>query len=617
MKPTKLIVATVLALAGAVGAAPAAQAADYRAEVRRTTGGMAHVKARDYGSLGFGYGYAYAQDQICTFAEVIVTVNGRRSQWFGPDGTYGPDPANQTPNLASDLFFQRVKDSGVVERSLRLSYPNGPSRRVKTTVRGFVAGYNAYLRRTGRNRLPDPRCRGERWVRPITTMDMYRRLHQLLIRASSGNFIKDMVAAQPPGLPAATARSTRAPAGPPTAAELRADLASDPVLGATHTLGSNGYAFGRAMTSSRRGLVLGNPHFPWSGGDRWYEVHLTIPGRLNVIGAALQGAPAVNIGFNRHVAWTHTVSTARHFTPYELDLVPGQPTRYRVDGRELAMEPRTVRVPVRGGGTREHTFYETRWGPVFNLPAGGLTWTAEHAYALADANWDSFAFANQWAAYDIAKSVRDFQRANARIQGNPWTNTIVADRAGNAYYADETVVPRVDAQLQRDCSVGPLSDLLLAAAGLPLLDGSREACAWGSDPRARSRGIFGPRNQPRLLRSDYVANANDSYWLANPRRLLTGYARIIGAEGHGALAAHAARLPHGRGAPRPPGHARNAVAAAVQQPQPLRGARAGRGRLRLPRESASDVRVRPGRRRRGGVRRPRTLGHASRPRLAR
>src|SRR5918992_4296910 len=125
--------AAALALAG-----PAAAAAqDYRAEIRRTTGGWPHVKARDYGSLGFGYGYAYAQDQLCTMAEIVVTVNAERSRWFGRgDG-----------NLESDFFYQRIKDMRVVERLVRRRPPHGPSRIVRATVRGFAAGYNAFLRR--------------------------------------------------------------------------------------------------------------------------------------------------------------------------------------------------------------------------------------------------------------------------------------------------------------------------------------------------------------------------------------------------------------------------------------------------------------------------------------
>jgi acyl-homoserine-lactone acylase len=491
----------VAAAVVALSLAPAVAAADYRAEVRRTTGGWAHVKAKDYGSLGFGYGYAYAQDQLCELAEIVVTVNAQRARFFGAgDG-----------NLESDFFWQRVKDMHTVERLVRRRAPHGPSPRVRATVRGFAAGYNAFLRRRGTD---DPRCRGKRWVRPITALDLYRRFYQLAIRASSGNFRGEIVAARPP---AAGAAAATAPARPdPHAFDRR--------LGAA-TLGSNAYGIGRDGARGERALVLGNPHFPWDGPERWYEVHLTIPGRLDVIGAALQGAPVVNIGFTRGVAWSHTVSTARRFTPYELKLVSGRPTQYVVDGRRVKMRKRTVRV-----GRRRHTFYETRWGPVLEFPAAGLTWTAEHAYALADANADNFRLLNQWEQYDRAQSVGDLQRAYRRVQGNPWVNTIAADSRGRAYYADESVVPNVDAAVQRRCSTAPLAPLLLTQ-GVVLLDGSRTACAWMRDRDAIVPGIVGPRRLPRVTRTDYVANSNDSYWLPSARMRLGGFPRIIGGEG--------------------------------------------------------------------------------------
>ncbi len=105
------------------------------------------------------------------------------------------------------------------------------------------------------------------------------------------------------------------------------------MLGTQHPLGSNAYGVGSAGTRGGRSVLLGNPHFPWQGSERWYELHLTIPGKLDAIGAALQGAPVVNIGFNRHVAFSHTVSTARRFTPYELELEAGDPSSYLVDGQ--------------------------------------------------------------------------------------------------------------------------------------------------------------------------------------------------------------------------------------------------------------------------------------------
>src|SRR3546814_1309294 len=56
--------------------------------------------------------------------------------------------------------------------------------------------------------------------------------------------------------------------------------------------------------------------------------------------------------------------------------------------------------------------------------------------------------------------------------------------------------------------------------GLPVLDGSRSACEWGTDADAPAPGIFGPSNLPTLERDDYVGNFNDSYWLTNPAQPL-------------------------------------------------------------------------------------------------
>jgi len=68
--------------------------------------------------------------------------------------------------------------------------------------------------------------------------------------------------------------------------------------------------------------------------------------------------------------------------------------------------------------------------------------------------------------------------------------------------------------------------------GLPILYGNRKDCQWLTDDDAKQApGIFGPSHLPTLDRTDYVSNMNDSYWLTNPEKPLTGYARIIGAEG--------------------------------------------------------------------------------------
>ena len=59
-------------------------------------------------------------------------------------------------------------------------------------------------------------------------------------------------------------------------------------------IGSNAYAFGREATDNGRGLVLGNPHFPWDGSERLYQSHLRIPGEVDVAGGSLYGVPLIN-----------------------------------------------------------------------------------------------------------------------------------------------------------------------------------------------------------------------------------------------------------------------------------------------------------------------------------
>jgi acyl-homoserine-lactone acylase len=359
-------------------------------------------------------------------------------------------------------------------------------------------------------------------------LDLYRRYYQLSLLASSAVFINQMVDAKPP--PLLPDGSTLPPL--PLPAALPADvLPTARSLG----LGSNAYGLGSEATRNGRGMVLANPHFPWEGPERFYQVHLTLPGQLDVSGVSLLGVPVVLIGHNAKLAWSHTVSTGWRFTPYELKLVPGRPTTYLYAGQPHEMTPRTVTVQARrADGTlepRSHTFYWTRFGPMFHFPDAFLTWNGLTGYALRDVNAGNLRVPDQFLAMGKAESVDALRQAQDTWQGIPWVNTVAADDQGRAYYADVAVVPHVTDEMVARCTLSPVAQLVYQSAALPVLDGSRPDCEWGSDADAVAPGIFGPGRMPRLVRRDYVTNSNDSYWLSNPEQPLTGYDRIIGDEG--------------------------------------------------------------------------------------
>src|SRR5881398_1023374 len=119
MSLSKKLAATVVAGAAvAAGALPASAAPESRAQaiIRYTEYGIPHIVAHDFTGLGQGYGYASAKDNICVLADTYISVNAQRSRYFGASAPVNTGVANASNSLNSDLYFQRIIDSGTVER---------------------------------------------------------------------------------------------------------------------------------------------------------------------------------------------------------------------------------------------------------------------------------------------------------------------------------------------------------------------------------------------------------------------------------------------------------------------------------------------------------------------
>lgn len=487
----------------------------FSAELARTSHGIAHVRARDFRGIGYGLAYAYAQDNVCMFADTILTVRGERSQFFGADkaatparnGEYGANSDfMKLNNEDSDFFFKGYLDT----EQLKAGYAAG-SQDARDLLAGYAAGYNRYLKEYA-GRYPAA-CNTAPWVRPITYEDMMLVLAEKALHASGQVFAQEIVdAARAAAFSLADKREAVAVSDIGFLDRRLARLTRE-------QLGSNGLALGKDVTVNGRGILLGNPHYPWTSTDRFYQAHLTIPGRYDAMGAILGGIPIIVIGFNKDVAWTHTVTRAVHFTTFRLalDTRDASGTTYLYDGVPTKMSSKTVSVDsLRSDGRmsrRSKTFYFTKQGAVLVKPDAGITWSNEAVHVLGDANRHNTRLIEQWIGVGSAKNVGEMKASLDRIVGLPWVNTMAADRDGNVLYADASVVPKVGAQMfASDCFVLPQ---------LLMFDGSRPACAWGDDTRAPA-GVFSPVEAPWMTRTDYVGNSNDSYWLSTPRALLTG-----------------------------------------------------------------------------------------------
>ncbi len=229
----------------------------------------------------------------------------------------------------------------------------------------------------------------------------------------------DLVPLPPPGLP------------DPAAAQLASGFDWAAGLGSgdrppgsePQALGSNNWAAAPERTAAGYALLAGDPHLRLDLPSIWYEVHLVVPGELDVYGVTIPSVPSVVIGFNRDVAWslTNTGADVIDYYAEELD-DSAAPARYRVDGAWRMLE-RAIEVyrGQSGGVLATDTLLFTHRGPILqrNDRALSMRWTVLEG-SLASA-----------ALRDAARStdVDQFLDAMASFSA-PAQNMIVADRSG-------------------------------------------------------------------------------------------------------------------------------------------------------------------------------------------
>ncbi|HEV7761232.1 MAG TPA: penicillin acylase family protein, partial [Acidimicrobiales bacterium] len=483
----------------------------YEATIRRGDGGVPHITGDSLADVTFGQGWASGEDRACDLADQVIKIRGERAEFFGP----GDDDAN----VDSDLAWRQI---GIFDRAS--DDWKEASGDVHELVTAFADGWNAHLDEVGVDGLPGW-CQGADWVRPVEPVEVYAYARSIALYASSVQLIDYIAAARPPGEVAGDdTTTTEAAAGAPTAGAT--DLLARPVA-------SNGWAIGAERSANGHGLLMANPHFPWEGELRFWEVHLTIPGETDVYGVQLSGLPGIGIGFTEDFGWTHTVSAGNRFTAYTLTLVPGKPTTYRYgdDEREMTSKDITVEVKQDDGSLDEvrRTMWSSHYGPIIDvrdvLDVPQLGWTTTSALTYRDANIDDDEILEQYLGMVQAEDFDDFIDVHREVTGIPLFNTIAVSSDGRAWYADTSATPnlsdRAVAAFERDKRDDMMTSLA-ADSGLVLLDGSDPEFEWQDAPGARDPGLVPFDDMPMVERDDYVFNANDSFWLPNADQVLEG-----------------------------------------------------------------------------------------------
>lgn len=474
----------------------------YEATIRRTSDGVPHIVAKDLKGVFFGQGYASSQDHACTLADQMLKVQGRRASALGP--------GENNSNIDSDFAWLAID----IDRLARADYAQVPPY-ITEQFEAFAAGWNAHLEAVGVDGLSGW-CKGADWVNSITGEDLYAYARSIALNASSERLTSFIASAQPPG-----------------GVE---DFVPTIGAGPRETVASNAWAVGRDLVEGGNGGVLvANPHFPWEGELRFWEVQLTVPGELDIYGANLIGVPGIGIGFTSEFAWTHTVSAGARFTAYTLTLDPDDPQMYFVDGERRKMDSKVYAIDVLqpdGSLVKEQrTLFRSEYGPILDFP--GVGWSTGLVITYRDANIDNDEFILQYADMARAKNFDEFVEAHRTNQGVPWFNTIAVSKDGRAWYADSSATPNLSDEAEAAYREALASGGLAKVArqlGAVLLDGSNSLYEWEVQDGARDPGLVPWNELPQTERTDFVFNANDSFWVNNGSETTDGDYSILHGE---------------------------------------------------------------------------------------
>lgn len=276
--------------------------------------------------------------------------------------------------------------------------------------------------------------------------------------------------------------------------------------------GSNGIAIAPKLTADGHALLLINPHTSFFFRS---ELQMSSDAGLDVYGAVTWGQFFIYQGFNKHIGFMHTSTTADVVDEFAETVVHDGGKlgyRYGKDVRSVTTKPIAVRYRKADGSMAERTFttYATHHGPV--VRAEGDKWIA-----TALMNKPMEALEQSWLrtkATDFASFMKI-----AELKANSSNNTIFADDKGEIAYLHPQFIPKRDNRFDYTKPVD------------------------GSDPATDWQGLLPLDAAPHLLNpaNGWIMNTNDWPYSAagpdSPRR--ENYPRYMDSVGENPRGIHA------------------------------------------------------------------------------
>ena len=438
--------------------------------ITRDDWGIAHVHGKTDADAVFGMAYAQAEDDFNRVETNYLNALGRLAEAEGESAIWS--------DLRQRLFIDPIE--------LQRQYASSPSW-LKALTNAWADGLNDYLATH-----PDVHPRAIRHFEPWMALSFsegsiggdIERVSLKQLQAFYGHAGDSVAIAETPS-------SWVEPSG------------------------SNGIAIAPKLTADGHALLLINPHTSFYFRS---ELQMSSDAGLDAYGAVTWGQFFIYQGFNPHIGWMHTSTTADAVDEFAETIVHQDGKLfYRYGGALRPVSVRQISVPYRNrDGTmaqRSFTVYATHHGPVVREQDG--KWIA-----IALMNKPMQALEQSWLrtkASDYASYMKV-----AALQANSSNNTLFADDKGEIAYLHPQFIPKRDDRFDYTKPV----------------DGSNPATDW--------KGLVPLDDLPHVLNppNGWVMNTNDWPYSAagpySPRR--EDYPRYMDTVGENPRGVHATML---------------------------------------------------------------------------
>lgn len=207
--------------------------------------------------------------------------------------------------------------------------------------------------------------------------------------------------------------------------------------------GSNNWAVDGEHTANGRPLIAGDPHQPLQSPSLFWLHHMNSAdagGEIDVVGFNFVGSPAVQLGHNRHVAWTATTNYPDNLDMWDVRI--GE-TGVIIGEREIPIRTRTETILVAGGDPVEYVVEDVPGQGVL-LPDDLSPLPLGRAGRRLLVSWTGFRVTHEFEGFfgfDTAASTDDFAAAVERIELG-YFNFVFADANGIQYHSQALVPDR-------------------------------------------------------------------------------------------------------------------------------------------------------------------------------